>query len=72
MLYVILAIVLVALVWGGYLLRDRFEIAGEFFQFLRERKLWWVAPIMFVFVIAGLFVVFTGQSPLGYAIYSLF
>ena len=69
---VIIAVVVVVLVWGGWRLRDRFEILGEFLAFLRERKLWWLLPMVIVFVIAGLFVVFAGQSPLGYAIYSLF
>ena len=69
---IIIAVVVVALVWGGWRMRDRFEILGEFITFLRERKLWWLLPMVIVFVLVGLFVVFAGQSPLGYAIYTLF
>ncbi|MBX7246989.1 MAG: hypothetical protein K1X53_15940 [Candidatus Sumerlaeaceae bacterium] len=67
-----MVLVFVALIWGGYKLRDRFEILGEFMTFLKERKLWWIMPLVLAFALAGLFVVFTAHSPLGAAIYTLF
>jgi len=72
--FILVAVLLVAgaVIWGAVRLRDRFEILGEFIDFLRERKLWWLLPILIVFALAGLFVVFTTSSPLGYAIYTLF
>jgi heme/copper-type cytochrome/quinol oxidase subunit 2 len=69
---IVLLVVMAGVIWGAVRLRDRFEILGEFIDFLRERKLWWILPILIVFALAGLFVVFTTGSPLGYAIYTLF
>jgi hypothetical protein len=59
-----------ALIWGAVKYRDRFEILGEFISFLGERKLWWIIPLVLVFALAGLFVVFT--TPVGAFIYTLF
>jgi len=68
---IILIIVVVAIVWGAIRMKDRFEILGEFITFLGERKLWWIMPLIIVFVLAGLFVVITSSSPLGAFIYTL-
>ncbi|MCX7019072.1 MAG: DUF5989 family protein [bacterium] len=69
---IILLIVVAAIVWGAFRMRDRFEILGEFIIFLHERKLWWIMPLLIVFALAGLFVVITSSSPLGAFIYTLF
>lgn len=69
---VVLLLAVAGVVWGAVRLRDRFEILAEFIDFLCERKLWWLLPILIVFALAGLFVVFTTSSPLGYAIYTFF
>jgi heme/copper-type cytochrome/quinol oxidase subunit 2 len=65
-------VVLGAIVWGVIKLRDRFEILREFLQFLGERKLWWLAPILIVFALAGLFVAATSSSAVSAFIYTLF
>lgn len=59
-----------ALLWGAVKYRDRFEILGEFLTFLRERKMWWIMPLVIVFALAGLFVVFT--TPVSAFIYTIF
>ncbi len=69
---IIAVVVVIGLGWGFYRLRDRFEILREFLQFLRERKLWWLAPILIVFALAGLFVAVTSSSAVGAFIYTLF
>jgi hypothetical protein len=70
-----LLIVLIALglslVYSAWKMRGRVEILGEFFQFLRERKLWWIAPLIIVFILAGLFVAVTAGSPLAAFLYAL-
>ena len=44
----------------------------EFFQFLRVRKKWWLAPIIAVLLLVGLLVVLTESSALAPFIYALF
>jgi hypothetical protein len=67
----IVVLFLLSLVYSAWKLRGRVEILGEFFQFLRERKLWWVAPLIIVFLLAGLFVAVTAGSPLAAFVYAL-
>ncbi len=50
----------------------KFGIVGELFSFLWEQKLWWLIPMMSVFVIFGLLLVFTQGSALAPFIYTLF
>ena len=50
----------------------RFEIIKEFWQFLRERKRWWLAPILIFLVLLGSLLVFAKGSALAPFIYSLF
>jgi hypothetical protein len=69
---VALTLLFIILAWGMWKLRDRFEILGEFLSFLRERKLWWIIPLVLVFVVAGLFVLITSQSAIAGFIYTLF
>ncbi len=51
---------------------SRFEIIREFWQFLRERKRWWIAPIVVFLVLLGALLVFAKGSALAPFIYSLF
>jgi hypothetical protein len=50
----------------------RFGIVGEFFTFLWDQKLWWMIPMMTVFLIFGLLLVFTQGSAIAPFIYTLF
>jgi len=47
-------------------------IIREFFEFLRERKKWWIAPILVFLVLLGVLVIFASSSTLAPFIYSLF
>jgi hypothetical protein len=51
---------------------NRVAIIREFFEFLRERKKWWIAPILVFLVLLGVLVTFAGSSTLAPFIYSLF
>ncbi len=51
---------------------NRLEIIKEFWQFLRERKRWWLAPIVIFLVLLGALLVFAKGSALAPFIYSLF
>ena len=48
------------------------ELAREFWLFLKERKKWWLAPIVVVMGLLGLLIVFTEGSALAPFIYTLF
>ncbi len=50
----------------------RFGLLGQLFQFLWERKLWWLMPMMVVLILLGLLLLFAQSSAVGPFIYSLF
>ena len=51
---------------------SRFSIIKEFIDFLRERKKWWIAPIVLFLLLLGGLLVFAKGSALAPFIYSLF
>jgi hypothetical protein len=50
----------------------KISILVELWYFIRFRKKWWLAPILFTLVLLGVFVVFAETSALAPFIYSLF
>ncbi len=50
----------------------KLHILGEFWQFLRVRKKYWLAPIVIVLVLLSLLIVLTQGSALAPFIYALF
>ena len=48
------------------------QIVGEFLQFLKQEKKYWLAPIVVVLVLFGLLLVFAQTSAVAPFIYSLF
>ncbi|HYE33110.1 MAG TPA: DUF5989 family protein [Methylomirabilota bacterium] len=51
---------------------NKLAILKEFWNFLRVRKKWWLAPIVFFLLIMGMFLVMAKGSALAPFIYSLF
>ena len=51
---------------------SKLRVLGEFWSFLRERKKFWLVPIVFVLVFLGLAVVAVEGSALAPFIYALF
>lgn len=47
-------------------------IAREFFEFLRNRKKWWLTPIIILLVLLGALIVLTEGSALAPFIYAIF
>lgn len=47
-------------------------IVAEFWQFLRVRKKYWLAPIVFFLLLLGMLIVLTEGSALAPFIYTLF
>lgn len=48
------------------------RIVAELMQFLWQRKLWWLIPMVFVLMLFGLLLIFASSSGVGPFIYSLF
>ena len=51
---------------------SRLWILGEFWQFLKVRKKWWLAPIIVILLMLSLLIVLTQGSALAPFIYTLF
>jgi hypothetical protein len=51
---------------------NKFSILKEFWDFLRVRKRWWLAPILIFLVLLGGLLVLAKGSALAPFIYSLF
>ena len=50
----------------------KFSILKEFWSFLKARKKWWLAPIVFFLLMLGVILVAAKGSALAPFIYSLF
>jgi hypothetical protein len=53
-------------------IKTRFSTVGEFFVFLWRNKLWWITPMILIFLLLGLLVVFTQSAAVAPFIYALF
>jgi hypothetical protein len=51
---------------------SKFRVLKEFAEFLKAEKKYWLAPIIIVFVLFGLLVVFSQGSAVAPFIYTLF
>jgi hypothetical protein len=48
------------------------RVLREFWQFLKQEKKYWLAPIVVVFILFGLLIVFSQSSAVAPFIYTLF
>ena len=48
------------------------RVLSEFVQFLRQEKKYWLVPIVIVFLLFGLLIVFSQSSAVAPFIYTLF
>jgi hypothetical protein len=51
---------------------SKFSIISEFWDFLKTRKKWWLAPIVLIMLLMGLLIVLTEGSAVAPFIYTLF
>ncbi|MEE8329016.1 MAG: DUF5989 family protein [Thermodesulfovibrionia bacterium] len=51
---------------------SKLAIVGEFWEFLKVRKKWWLAPIVIFLILLGALIVLTEGSALSPFIYTLF
>ena len=50
----------------------KLRVLRDFWDFLKVRKKWWLAPIVIVLLLLGLLIIFTESSALAPLIYTLF
>ncbi len=48
------------------------SLVKEAWDFLRVRKVWWLAPIIIMLILVGILIVFSQSSALSPFIYALF
>jgi hypothetical protein len=51
---------------------SKLSILAEFWLFLKERKKWWLGPIVFMLLALGLLIILTEGSAVAPFIYALF
>jgi len=51
---------------------SKISIVQEFWEFLKIRKRYWLAPILLVLILLSLLIIFTQSSPVAPFIYTLF
>lgn len=51
---------------------SRLSTLVEFWQFMKERKKWWLGPIVFFLLLLGILIVFAEGSAVAPFIYALF
>lgn len=51
---------------------ERVKILKELLSFLWRQKLWWLIPMVFIFLVVGILIISVGSSPLAPIIYPLF
>lgn len=53
-------------------MKNNLGIVGELLDFLWQRKLWWLIPMITVLLLFGLLLIFASASGIGPFIYTLF
>lgn len=53
-------------------MREKVKSLKELLFFLWKRKLWWLIPMLAIFFLVGLLIIFVGSSPLAPIVYPLF
>ena len=48
------------------------SLIGDLWEFMKENKKWWLLPILIMFLIVGLLIVFANSSPISPFVYALF
>ncbi len=48
------------------------EFLQELWQYMKERKKWWLMPLILVIILIGVLIIFAESSAIGSFIYTLF
>ena len=69
---VILLVLMIAATIFVFKFKERLAILGEFVLFLKERKLWWMTPIIIVFLLLSVLIIATEKSAILAFTYAIF
>ncbi|MBI3032856.1 hypothetical protein HYY69_05240 [Candidatus Woesearchaeota archaeon] len=47
-------------------------LLGELWDFLKIRKMWWLAPIIIMLILVGILIIFSQSSAISPFLYALF
>ncbi len=80
MRYIVIAVVVLVLLsflverkpGGGFRLSRRITLLQEFWIFIKERKIWWMTPILLILAFLGVFIILTEKSVVLPFIYAVF
>ena len=59
-------------IYALYRFKNEIAILREFFEFLREKKLWWIAPIVIVLILLGVMIFAFESGAISSMLYVLF
>jgi len=51
---------------------NRIKILANLFKYFWKNKLWWIIPVLIIFLFFGLLTLVVGSSPLAPIVYPLF
>ena len=54
------------------IMAGKFQILSEFYEFMKERKKWWLGPIVIMLLLLGLLIILTEGSAVAPFVYALF
>lgn len=64
--------IIAGIIYAVYRMKDKIEILSEFFEFLKERKLWWISPIVIILIVVGVLIMVLEAGALSSVLYTLF
>jgi len=59
-------------IYALFRFKNEISILREFFEFLREKKLWWIAPIVIVLILLGVMIFAFESGAISSMLYVLF
>ncbi len=66
-------VLIVVLAFGAFMLTgSRRVLLKEFFSFCWQEKKWWLAPLLILLLVIGIFVIFASSTAIAPLIYSIF
>jgi hypothetical protein len=57
---------------AGGEIKARAGLMAELWQFMKERKKWWLAPVLVLIVMVGALILLATVTPLGPLVYTIF
>jgi len=69
---IVFLLIIGAGVYALFRFKNEITILREFFEFLREKKLWWIAPIVIILILLGVMIFAFETGAISSMLYVLF